>query len=135
MYVMLYINVACECHTRKLSIARLAESTFIHSTLFSTHLPDSCQNPEHNQEDVADTRRQRHEQRGDGTQQHEPAEHVLAAEPGRQVAAGHLRDHVAPEERAENQALHLLVPRKLAVLLLRLNRLGDTQLKMHSAVV
>ena len=109
-HVLLYINVARACH--QLNVGSSAESTLI-----STHLTDSCQNPEHNQEDVADTRRQRHKQRGDGAQQHEPAEHVLAAEPGRKVAAGHLRDHVAPEERAENQALHLLVPRKLAVFL------------------
>ena len=37
--------------------------------------------------------------------EHAGADHVLGPEPAGEVAAGYLRHHVAPEKRAEHQAL------------------------------
>ena len=80
------------------------------------YLSDAGNDPEQHNSGGADSGARRHQQCSAGRHQHEVAEHTLGTEPVGEPAARHLRDEVAPEERAQDDSLNLLVPREVALL-------------------
>ena len=82
----------------------------------AVYLSNAGDDSEQDVNGVADPRPGRHQQRVARRHQHEVAKHSPGTESVCHPAAWDLGDEVAPEERAEDDALDLLAPREVALL-------------------